>query len=112
MTQDVLDLENLKFLKELLSERFPELVNTYLTDSCARIEALKVALAQGDLPAATHESHGLKGSSRNIGANPLADLCEIMESQARQGEVIDGQQQLAAIEKNIAAVTSELKKLL
>ncbi len=112
MTDTILDMENLKFLQELLSDRFVELINTYLADSQKRVEALAQALTENDLETATHEAHGLKGSSRNIGANPLADLCETMEHQARSGDIVDQQQQLAAIEQNVAAVCTELKKFL
>lgn len=111
MSDQELDLDNLNMLKELLADRFQELIETYLNDSSERIVKLREALEREDFTQATHEAHGLKGSSRNIGANPFANLCEVMEKQARAGAVQDGQQQLAAIEQKFAAIASQLKTL-
>lgn len=112
MPSDAVDLENLQLLKELLADRFAELVDTYLSDSSTRFASLCNAIENGDMKTVQHEAHGLKGSSKNIGANPLADLCSTLETQARDGDIKDCEQQLAAIEKNIATVTDELKNLL
>ena len=109
---NLIDMDSLMMLKELLGEKFVELIETYLQDSVTRIENLKAALASGDLTAAKHEVHGLKGSSRNIGINSLADTCEVLEKQTLAGQVTDEEQQLAAIEQNFAAVAEQLKTFL
>lgn len=99
-----LDTDNLNMLKDLLGERFDELIETYISDTDLRLSRLKSAFAEGDLAIVSQEAHGIKGSSRNIGANPLGHLCELVEYQARDGKLQDGQQQIAAIEKRLAAV--------
>ncbi len=109
---DELDLDNLNMLKDLLGERFAELIDTFLKDSSERISLITSGLADADDSVVRHAAHGLKGSCRNIGANPLADICSVLEDQAVAGEIEDGQQQLAAIEQKLAAVTSELKSFL
>ncbi|VUD56402.1 hypothetical protein TDB9533_02057 [Thalassocella blandensis] len=106
---NLIDMDSLMMLKELLGEKFVELIETYLRDSAARIEKLKVALEAGDIETAKHEVHGLKGSSRNIGINSLADTCDILEKQTHAGTVTNEEQQLAAIEQNFAAVAVKLK---
>ncbi len=108
----LIDFDSLMMLKELLGEKFIELVETYLKDSAVRIEKLKVALDAGDMETANHEVHGLKGSSRNIGINSLADLCDVLEKQCRENNVTEHEQQLAAIEQNFAAVAEHLKTYL
>lgn len=105
----LIDMDSLMMLKELLGDKFNELIETYLKDSAIRIEKLGAALNTGDLEAAKHEVHGLKGSSRNIGINSLADTCDVLEKQTMEGKVTDEQQQLAAIEQNFAAVAEKLK---
>lgn len=108
---DELDLDNLNMLKDLLAERFGELIDTFLKDSSERISLMTSGLADGDDVVVRHAAHGLKGSCRNLGANPLGDICAVLEDQAAAGEIQDGQQQLAAIEQKLAAVTAELKGL-
>ena len=111
MSGQDLDMDNLLMLKELLAERFDELVETFLTDTGKRLEMMERALRSHDLATLGLHAHGLKGSSRNIGANPLADLCETLEAQAREGQVQNGQQQLTAIAQKIAAVSEILKSI-
>lgn len=103
------DMDSLMMLKELLGDKFVELIETYLSDSVTRIEKLKAALSAGDLEAAKHEVHGLKGSSRNIGVNGLADTCDVLESQTLAGKVTNEKEQLAAIEANFNVVAERLK---
>ncbi|MFL0799190.1 MAG: Hpt domain-containing protein [Agarilytica sp.] len=111
MSDDV-DLENLNMLKDLLGDKFIELIETFISDSAQRIDAIQRALASGDIEQIRHQTHGLKGSCRNLGANPLGDLCQVMETQAHEGQLTDGEQQLAAIEQKLAAVNGALKSLL
>ncbi len=109
---DEVDLDNLTMLKDLLGEKFIELVETFISDSAQRVTAMHSALSAGDIEQVRHQSHGLKGSCRNLGANPLGDLCQVMETQAHEGQLLEGEQQLAAIEKKLAAVNNALKALL
>lgn len=108
MTSQLIDAENLDMLKGLLGDRFNELIETYLADSEARMNKLRTAICEGDLNAVMHQAHGLKGSSRNIGANSFADLCHTLESQARVELIEAEQQQLAALETSFAAVSEAL----
>lgn len=109
MSQDDFDLEKLKLLKELLAQRFDELVETYLADCAARVAAIARALEVGDLDTVCLQAHGLRGSSRNIGATAVARLCAILEEQSRAGSLLDGQRQLSAIEQGIAVVSAILR---
>ncbi len=109
---DEVDLDNLNMLKDLLGEKFVELVDTFISDSAQRLAAIRTALSSGDIEQIRHQSHGLKGSCRNLGANPLGDLCQTMETQAHDGQLIEGEQQLAAIEQKLAAVNEVLRTLL
>ena len=104
----VVDVGVLKSLQELLGDNFALLIETYLTDSQKRIERLHQAYNADDMDEISSEVHGLKGSSRNLGANQIGDLCEVLEKEARQGAIINKEQQLAAIESNFAAVTAQL----
>jgi len=111
MTEDV-DAATLLTLKELLGEKFSELIHTYMSDSVERYNAAKEAFAVYDLDTVNREIHGLKGSSRNIGANKLADICQDLESQAKDGAVEQGEKKLAAVEQHLAAVNTQLSSYL
>ncbi|WNO07907.1 Hpt domain-containing protein [Teredinibacter sp. KSP-S5-2] len=106
------DHDMLNSLKELLDEKFSQLIQTYLEDGSRRMELLKEAVADSNFEGIRQEAHGLKGSSRNIGANPIAELCAQLEIMGRDklGEGIE--QQFASVEQEFAAVSSELEKYL
>ena len=112
LSQEELDLQNLSTLQELLGERFKELVETFVRDSVERLQDLKSAIAERDSSNIIQHAHSLKGSSRNIGAYPLADLCDHMEKQARSGTIADPKQELAAIEQKLAAVNEILQTVI
>jgi histidine phosphotransfer protein HptB len=67
-------------LRELLADNFNELINRYVTDSQTRFELLQKAVAELDFKTIHFEAHGIKGSSRNMGANLLAEIMGELEA--------------------------------
>lgn len=112
MNNREVDLAMLENLKTILEERFNLLLSTYISDSENRRERLRQAIENHDFLSIRHEAHGLKGSSRNIGANNFADICAIVEAQATHEDDTGLQQNFAAIENRLAAVLSELNQYL
>ncbi len=112
MTQAVLDQDMLQGLKTLLGDKFTQLVDAYISDGEARLQRLQSALETTDLGVIKDEAHGIKGSSRNIGANPLAEICEDIEAQARKGDATDMEQKISAVQQGFAAVCRELQALI
>lgn len=74
-----LNAEMLNELRELLAENFNELINRYIADSQMRFNALQTAIADLDFKVIYYEAHGIKGSSRNMGANTLAEIMARLE---------------------------------
>jgi HPt (histidine-containing phosphotransfer) domain-containing protein len=73
-----LDLAVINELKELLDESFSILIMRYIEDGQLRIEKIASALDVQDAAVVFAEAHGLKGSSRNIGAFKAGDIfCEL-----------------------------------
>lgn len=107
--RSLVDAATFDGLKELLGEAFSQLIETYLTDSQVRIDKLKQSVPAGDFETTTHEAHGLKGSSRNIGIVPLGDVCESLEQESRAEKPDNLEQYLATIEQQFAALTEYLK---
>ncbi|WP_018015552.1 Hpt domain-containing protein [Teredinibacter turnerae] len=108
----VLDTAMLASLRELLADKFVELVTTYNRDCALRIDAIRSALLTPEFAVINHEAHGIKGSSRNIGANSLADLCEKLEQKARAQDSAGMEQLFTAIEQDFAVVSAELTQLI
>ena len=96
-------------LKELLGERFGELVERFIQDGERRISLLRSAVVQPDFDVVHAEAHGLKGSSRNIGANVLGTLCGDLEQSGKDRSVANLPTLFAAVEQEFAAVCAELK---
>lgn len=60
-----------------------ELINLYLEDASAKIDALWEALATSDEITLRRLAHCLRGSSGNLGAHRMATLCEELEQVGR-----------------------------
>jgi histidine phosphotransfer protein HptB len=71
-------------LRELLADNFNELISRYITDTQSRFDLLQQAVTDMDFKAIHYEAHGIKGSSRNMGANPLADIMDKLEALGRE----------------------------
>ena len=107
-----IDTSMLDDLKELLADNFAQLISAYISDGTERLGRLNHAVAAVDLPSVTMESHALKGSSKNIGAQSFAELCGDLEEQARAGNTKNFEQKTAAIEQEFAAIVNELQPYL
>jgi HPt (histidine-containing phosphotransfer) domain-containing protein len=85
-----------------------ELVDTFVEDARAQIEALRAAEAAGDVAAVVRPAHSLKSNAQNVGATVLGDLCRALEADARSGDVSDMAARIDAIETELGAVTDVL----
>jgi len=112
VTETDLDTKTLESLKALLGDKFVELINTFITDCGARLTRMGTAIEASDFSAIRHEAHGIKGSSRNIGANGLAALSGEMEDKAKAEEGSDMAKLFTAIEQEFAAVAGILKSMI
>jgi HPt (histidine-containing phosphotransfer) domain-containing protein len=85
-----------------------ELVDTYLDDGAAQIEALRAAAATGDAAAIVRPAHTLKSSSATVGALALADLCRQLEADGRAGAIPDAAERAQAIAEAFDAARAAL----
>ena len=112
MSEEIIDFVTLDSLKELLGDAFGELISTYLEDSAKRVEKLKVAIPEKEFNTVTHEAHGLKGSSRNLGITKLGNVCEKLEHDAKDNIADNFEQYFTAVEQEFAAVSEVLREYL
>ncbi|MCF5229698.1 MULTISPECIES: Hpt domain-containing protein [unclassified Pseudomonas] len=77
MLETHLDPVVLTGLQEVMEGEYPKLLETFLDDSQKRVEALRKS--RGDAKALGRIAHSFKGSSGNLGAVRLAQLCQRLE---------------------------------
>jgi len=99
-----LDEEALAELRDVMEDEFDILIQTYITDSSERIEALHQALSGNDQDSFAKTAHSFKGSSINIGASRLGDLCLSAEQAGREGRLDDARELLPHLEAEFATV--------
>ncbi len=59
----------------MLGEAFVKAIDAFVADTPSRLEALREAATDGETTTLKHLAHTLKGSSGNLGALRLTDLC-------------------------------------
>jgi HPt (histidine-containing phosphotransfer) domain-containing protein len=112
--EGAIDPEAIGTLMELVGDDHAflgELIDTFLADTPAQLEAMREAAAAGDAAALVRPAHTLKTNSRNLGAHQLAELCLRLETEARQGAVGDAVERVAAAEAAFAAARAELERI-
>lgn len=88
------------------TEFINELLATYIDTAPDLIEAIQDAAAERATEKGIYAAHTLKGSSRSIGADPLGELCRVLEEAARNGDM----DSFAVISKSLPVVFEQLKR--
>ncbi|EXF93868.1 sensor histidine kinase [Pseudomonas fluorescens HK44] len=97
MTDIHLDHDVLNTLKEVMEDQYPILLDTFLQDCETRLTQLRGTQDPDQLLSA---AHSFKGSSSNMGAKRLAELCGELELRAKQ-------ESFAGIEKLVGEIDGE-----
>lgn len=92
----------LSTLQEVMEGEYGTLLDVYLRDAEQRVAQLRLTLEAEapDLQELSMTAHSFKGSSSNMGALHLSELCRQLEERARYGEV-------AGVDGLIASIASE-----
>lgn len=97
MADTHLDRNVLSALQEVMEKEYPALLDIFLADSEERLRILRMAEDAAQLVSA---AHSFKGSSSNMGAIRLANLCHELEQRAKQHT-------LQGIEKLVGEIDAE-----
>jgi HPt (histidine-containing phosphotransfer) domain-containing protein len=112
-TAPVLDARALAELLETVGDDpafVSEVVDTYLADAPRQVEAMRSALAAGDLTTLGRAAHTLKGNSRDLGATALAEIARGLEERARAGDATDAGPQIEAAAAQLERVAAALER--
>jgi two-component system sensor histidine kinase/response regulator len=110
--RDVLDARVVARLERLGAaageDLMGQLATLFLADAEARIEAMRLALADGDAAAMVRSAHTLSGSSANLGATDLSRLCARLATESASLDPVGSRDLVAGIEAELGRVRSAL----
>jgi HPt (histidine-containing phosphotransfer) domain-containing protein len=113
---DVLDPDVVESLRQLTPPGEPdvlaEIFNLFLDEVPKRIDALRAALMSGDAVTVQRTAHSLKGSSGNIGARAMHEVCRQIDERARSEELARLQPLVEALGAEYGRVETEIRRLL
>lgn len=86
-----------------------DLVEHFLQDAGARLEALRAAARDGEASVIRNEAHSLKGSSGNLGARGVQRLSAQLETLGREERLEGAQKLVDALENELADAARQLR---
>ena len=97
MADTHLDRDVLSALQEVMGDEYSTLLDTFLDDAEERLRILRKAEDAAQL---MNAAHSFKGSSSNMGAIRLAELCHELEQRAKN-------KNLSGVEKLVGEIDGE-----
>ena len=111
---DRLDVTVLQALRELMgadaTDGMRELLACYLAETPKLLHAMRDAITHDDANALNHAAHALKSSSAALGAMLLANLCESLEVESRNGLIQKGSDKIQPLEAEYAQIKVALQR--
>lgn len=112
----VLDMSVVEELMSFADDGDPELVldliQMFLDDGPTKVQAVVTGVAQGDFERAERAAHSLKGSSGNLGAKLLSQVCEELQNATRYHREDDSRRLAPVLQQQYAAAEAELRRVL
>jgi len=88
---EALDPDVVESLRQLTppgeADVLSEILNLFLDEVPKKIHTLRAAVTAGDAVQVQRIAHSLKGSSGNIGARAMYDVCRQLDDRAKSGEL-------------------------
>ncbi|NNJ71570.1 MAG: Hpt domain-containing protein [Enterobacterales bacterium] len=84
---DSINTQMVNDLKELMEDDFSILLETFISDANARLEDLQSAITNNDAEQLKQVAHAFKGSSANLGASKLSEICFSLENLGRESKL-------------------------
>jgi len=113
-TESGIDAATIQALREAMGETavevMVELIDCYLAETPFLLQSIRDAIARDDVDALRHGTHTLKSSSAALGALALANLCEALEVDSRNGFIQNGTEKIQQLESEYKQVKVALEK--
>ena len=109
-----LDKDRVRELQELASDDpslLGELIDIFLTGTPELIDQMRRALEDEDSASLRRDAHTLKGSSGQMGALRIQDLCATIETLASTGSLVGVEALLSEVSLAFARAVGELRSL-
>ena len=84
-------------------------VDSFLSEVPSRMARMRQAIAEGDAETLNFTAHVLKGSSAQLGALRLAEVCRDLEGRSRDGDLEGSEELLGLLEKEAARAVDALQ---
>ena len=110
--EQVLDMAVVEELLALSDDGDPELlldlIQLFLADGPAKIESALQGLVEHDFDKMERAAHALKGSSGNLGARRLQEICERIQLATRKRDYASSKQLVPLMQQQFAEVQQAL----
>ena len=110
---NIIDFSVIDGLKEIGDQEFlEELVNIFLSQSEDIMKDIISSTEEKNAQAINKAAHKLKGSCLNLGAQPMSELCQKIESSSQQNDLSDIDTNVNELKRLHKETCAELKKLI
>ncbi len=113
---DVLDPAVIESLRQLTppgeADVLAEVLRLFLDEVPRRMERLSESCRDGNALELQRAAHSLKGSSGNIGARGMHDLCRQLDERGKAGDINGARHLIGALAAEYASVEVEIRRLL
>lgn len=106
-----LNPEVIQELRQVMGSEFAGLLQTFIIDSGQRMAAISEALQSANADMLRRAAHSFKGSTGNMGAQHMAELCRQLEELARGGTTEGAAELFIELSAEFAAVQREVGAL-
>ena len=107
------DPQSLATLRELPGEQgenvLMELVQIFIAEAPGKLGSIRAAVARCDARAVAFAAHAFKSSCAQFGASRLHEICEILESSGRAGDLTPAPELLVSAESELQRVITALE---
>lgn len=114
--REVLDPAVVESLRQLTPPGEPdvlaEVLRLFLDEVPRRVERLKAAWQNRNAEELQRTAHSLKGSSGNIGAHHMYDICQQLDERGKAGDFHGARHLLDSLDEEYRRVEAEIQLLL
>jgi len=111
-SNDILDTEKFNQLSSLFGDDIKSLINSFITDSSSRIEALKEATEAGNVENIREQVHSIRGICSNVGATGLQKLVDKLGEHTKTNQLDTAINMMAHIQATHDKTVKHLKKII